>query len=332
MTSSHVESQSSNIIPMLRTADQHDAWRARVLNKCWALTGVDILAVTDNTCVAALTKLHGDDAKADELTKFGWVTKCWLTITSTLSDDILMKVAHVERGSIETLLKEIAASLTVYTQDEADPLRLQIYGCTMQKCDSDLQSYIAYFQIRQRKLTFLKKPVAESDLVSLFINGLHPILTPLKIHLRIIAPTKWDEVVNVVRIHCASPEVSAELAKLKSAGLSQHMFSMTTQPTPQKQTQPCKNFARGHCNYGDRCQFTHAAIPSENAPVIQQSKFIRCAFCFNKGHVALDCRNRLAQLEALSEPPPETQKALFAQSIKCQQQARTSTRMTHSVS
>jgi len=28
---------------------------------------VDILAVTDNTCVAALTKLHGDDAKADEL-------------------------------------------------------------------------------------------------------------------------------------------------------------------------------------------------------------------------------------------------------------------------
>jgi len=66
-----------------------------------------------------------------------------------------MKVAHVERGSIETLLKEIAASLTVYTQDEADPLRLQIYGCTMQKCDSELQSYIAYFQIPQRKLLFL---------------------------------------------------------------------------------------------------------------------------------------------------------------------------------
>ena len=147
-----------------------------------------------------------------------------------------MKVAHVERGSIETLLKEIAASLTVYTQDEADPLRLQIYGCTMQKCDSDLQSYIAYFQIPQRKLLFLK-PVAGQ--VSLFINGLHPIITPLKIHLRLTAPTKWDEVVNVVRIHYAS-EASA-----------------------------------GQRNYGDRCQFSHAAIPPENVPVTQQSKFIR---------------------------------------------------------
>ena len=196
MTSSHVESQSSNIIPMLRI-DQH------------------------------------------EVPKFGWVPKCWLTIPNTLFDDILKKVAHVERGSIETLLKEIAASLTVYTQVGAAHLRLQIYGCTMQKCDSDLQSYIAYFQIRQRKLTFLKKPVAESDLVSLFINGLHPILTPLKIHLRLTAPTKWDEVVNVVRIHEAC-EASA-----------------------------------GQRNYGDRCQFSHAAIPPENVPVTQQSKFIR---------------------------------------------------------
>ena len=189
MTSSHVESQSSNIIPMLRI-DQH------------------------------------------EVPKFGWVPKCWLTITKTLFDD---KVAHVERGSIETLLKEIAASLTVYTQDGAAHLRLQIYGCTMQKSGSELQSYIAYFQIPQRKLTFRNKPVAESDLVSLFINGLHPILAPLKIQLRITAHT---------------------------------------QP-PQKQTQPSKNLARRHGTYDARCQCTHAAIPTENIPVTQQCKFIR---------------------------------------------------------
>ena len=47
----------------------------------------------------------------------------------------------------------------------------------MAKCGCDLASYIAYMQTRQRKLTFLKKPIPEDELVSIFINGLHPVFS-----------------------------------------------------------------------------------------------------------------------------------------------------------
>ena len=295
--------------PLLRSSDQHDAWRVRVADKCWALTGKDILAVSDNVCLAALLKAHAEDAKADDIAVHGWVSKCWLTITSSIHDDILTKVAHVPRGQIETLLKEIAASLTVYNVEEVGPLRLELYGCTMQKCGSDLQAYISYIQQRQRKLTFLKRPVPDDELVNIFVNGLHPILQPLKIHLRIVDVNKmkWDEAVAVVRTHCAGPEVAAELTKLKSAGLSQHMFSMTNQVAPvttqtSSRPQPCRNFARGRCTSGANCRFSHTAMPTSQSNPTRQSNNnnnnnnsnntsgVRCAFCFNKGHVALECR------------------------------------------
>ena len=72
-----------------------------------------------------------------------------------------LKVAHIERGLIESLLGEIASSLTVYTRDEAGPIKLELFGATMEKCNSDLQTFIAYMQVRQRKLVFLKKALSE---------------------------------------------------------------------------------------------------------------------------------------------------------------------------
>jgi len=39
---------SGTRVPMLKTADQYQAWRTRVSNKCWAQTGKDISLVTDD--------------------------------------------------------------------------------------------------------------------------------------------------------------------------------------------------------------------------------------------------------------------------------------------
>ena len=51
---------------------------------------------------------------------------------------------------------------------------------------------------------------------------------PLKVHLAIVDVKKWDEAVEIVRRFASSPVMVAELTKLKSAGLSQHMFPLTT--------------------------------------------------------------------------------------------------------
>ena len=297
---------------LLRSSDQYDGWRVRIADKCWSKTGKDIFIITDIICKAALAKLHSEDAKADDIAKHGWVTKCWTTITKSLHEEILLKVAHIERGLIESLLGEIASSLTVYTRDEAGPIKLELYAATMEKCNSDLQTFIAYMQVRQRKLVFLKKALSEEDLVNIFINGLHPVLNQLKFHLRVTAPKKWDEAVNIVRTNCAIPEMHAELQKLRAPGLSQHMFPLAHAPTAQQvppstntqQLQPrprpsCHSFARGRCNSGANCRFSHTATPS--ATPSRPNGSVKCAFCHIRGHVALECRKRLAQLTAIKE-------------------------------
>ena len=164
---------ASSSFDKLRTADQYEAWRIRIADKCWGKTGKDILNVTDAVCAAALHKLRTEESKGTKealaiVNANEWVTQCWVTITKSLHDDILMKVAHVERGQIESLLKNIAAALVVDTMDEVGPLRLELYGATMQKdCNSDLQTFISYLTLRQRKLTFHKKPVDEDELVNI---------------------------------------------------------------------------------------------------------------------------------------------------------------------
>ena len=132
-------------IPLLKTADQYHAWKARVVDRCWALTGRDITAVTDQACEQAITKAFGQIDKEEVKVGDNWVGKCWLTLTAALHDDLLVKVAHVPRGHIHSLLTEISLALVLNSAEEVQPLRLELYGATMIKDgNSDLQTYIVY--------------------------------------------------------------------------------------------------------------------------------------------------------------------------------------------
>ena len=158
-------------LPALRTADQFLAWRTRVADKCWAISGRDVLSVSDEVCQKAITAA----LESPNFVQLNWVGKCWLTITGALHDDLLVKVAHVQRGHIHSLLAEINAALLVNSAEDVQPLRLELYGATMQKdCNSDLQTYIAYLLQRSKKLAFHHKPVEDAELISIFLKGLHP--------------------------------------------------------------------------------------------------------------------------------------------------------------
>jgi hypothetical protein len=165
------ETDKASRIPLLKTAEQYPAWRVRVADRCWALTGKDVFHIKDNACLQALQ----GEKKAEE----NWVGKCWLIITGAIHDDLLMKVAHVDRGKIESLLIEINAALVIYSAEEIQPLRLELYGATMQKeGHCDLQTYIAYLLERQKKLEFLKKKVEDDEMISIFLKGPYKSIFP----------------------------------------------------------------------------------------------------------------------------------------------------------
>ena len=63
----------------------------------------------------------------------------------------------------------------------------------------------------------LGKPVADEELIAIFLKGLHPIFQPVQVHFAIpgTLPKKWDDVINIIRKFAATPVVAVELAKLK---------------------------------------------------------------------------------------------------------------------
>ncbi len=287
-------------VPVLKTADQYHAWCTRVTDKCWALTGKDITLLSDDLCQKAMTAA----LESPNYDQANWVGKCWITITGSLHDDLLIKVAHVSRGHIKTLLAEISAALLVSSAEDVQPLRLELYGATMQKeGECNLQTFIAYLLQRTKKLAFHKKPVDDEELISIFLKGLHPIFQPLQVHFAIpgTLPKKFDEVVEIVRKYSVTPAVAPELAKLLATGVSQHMFPVATQfPKP-----VCRQFSsKGSCRYGSACRFQHTATPNQpqaaGAPANAGRVFLKCAFCNNKGHLIGECNKRQAQLNSVA--------------------------------
>jgi hypothetical protein len=178
---------------VLKTADQYDMWKARVTDACWAACHRNVFDLSDNDCKTGLA-LYDEAAERKAKSKKGdtdlvvgppdWVGKCWIIITQSLHDDVYRKVSHIPRGAIRSLLLEVGHALVVNNLEEVPPLRLELYGGTMQKdCGSDLQTWVNFIYERANKLAFLKHAVQEDELIAIFLKGLHPIFQQLQVTL-----------------------------------------------------------------------------------------------------------------------------------------------------
>ena len=92
-------------VMILKTADQHDLWKLRVADACWAATGKDVFSVDDDDCDTAILCLESPDAEERKL--YEWLNKCWLIVRNSLHDDLYRRVSHVKRGMLESLFTEI---------------------------------------------------------------------------------------------------------------------------------------------------------------------------------------------------------------------------------
>jgi hypothetical protein len=317
MSLTAMETSASTKCPViLKTADQYDIWKARVSDACWSATLKDVFTVTDEECKLAIAKLEEKDPKEKHLHE--WVGKCWTIITASLHDDVYRKVNHVSRGLLKALITEISHALVVSNLEEVAPLRLELYGATMQKdCGCELQAWVNFIVERAGKLNFLKKPVEEAELVALFLKGLHPVFNQLQVYFAIPGslPKTFEGAVAITRKFATNPTVAAELAKLHSSGMSQTMFSLTTEQQGvsapfQKSKQLCKLFAStGTCRYGARCKFVHTSTPAQQGVVSNTSSGgnrPKCNFCSKLGHSEDVCHSKqrlLAELRTKNQQP-----------------------------
>jgi hypothetical protein len=285
---------------VLRSSDQFALWKERVSNLCWAATHVDVFSLSDDQC-DRIMKAY-DDAKKDRGGNVvDVVGKCWVLLTSHLSDELLMKVSHVRKGAIATLLFEIRAGLCVNTMDDVQPLRIELYSASMaQHCNNDLQSYISYIIARKDKLSFLKCEVPELELIHIFFKGLSPVFNALQVHFAIpgTMPTSFTQAIMIVRSYSSNPVVSAELAKAKSPANIMVNVASASRPQRPNGTIFCRLFANsGSCKFGQKCKFSHGAQsqPTPNHPAATSNNGkdgTICFYCKKKGHVAAVCRKK----------------------------------------
>ena len=285
----------------LRTIDQYSVWRARVHGYCWATTRRDVFSVTDDQCVEATNAFEKGESKHD------WVGKAWITINSSLHDDLFMKVCHIEQGHLASLLAEIRSALLVNTAEDIQPLRSELYALTMQSAGNDLQLFISGIVQRKEKLAFLKVVIPDEELVHIFTRGLHPIFTSLQVVWAVPGqtPETFEQAVTTVRKYSSMPAIHSQLLKLKSHGLSQNVFAAEAY-AEESQTIAlnndkhfCLKFMKsGSCSFGEKCKFLHPStvdsqrqLPSPK-PVANRP---RCTFCRYKGHTESECRKKAAE-------------------------------------
>ena len=302
-------SESAKIV--LKSADQYHLWKARIHAACWAATRLAVFDITDEEC-ARLSKTF-DESKAENKSR-DVVGMAWTIITQSLHDELFIKLVHVKSGLIQTLMGEIRSALLVNIAEDIQPLRLELYGASMQRdCNNDLQSFIAYVTQRRDKLLFLKIKVPDEELVNIFLKGLPSIFLPLQVHYGIPGNTEpsFDGIIATVRRFASNPVVAAELAKMKSAGLSQNVFTSISRamPTPtntQKERPYCFRYSKtGSCKFGDKCRFYHAnssgngqlsgnTVGSNTNTGGERSRqhSIECGYCHNRGHTMEECRKR----------------------------------------
>jgi hypothetical protein len=112
--------------PPLRTADQFPAWKERMTVRCWAIINKNVFDLSNADCKATMKTLDQKDPSKRE----DWITRVWVILSTSLHDDLLLRVVHIEPGLVHSLIREVETALQVHEPNEAQTLRIELYSAS----------------------------------------------------------------------------------------------------------------------------------------------------------------------------------------------------------
>lgn len=232
-----------------------------------------------------------------------------------MHDELYKKVNHIQRGMLPELLAEISHALVVSNLDEVPALRLELYGASMATTASTFKAGLTLFSSVLRSSLSSLTLCPKRNYLQFFSRACILLFSSCKSTLPFPATCLllWIPLCA----SCASlqqPVIAMELAKLKSAGLSQSVFSVTAEVKAQQPaTQMCKLFSRtGQCRFGAKCKFMHAPTPANANTQQQRGANRQCNFCKRVGHLEATCHFKERLLKQLQAQPAQTHTTLSA--------------------
>ena len=156
----------------------------------------------------------------------------------------------------------------------------------------------------------------ETQMVTLLLNGLLPEFKPFKtITLsKPVAELSFDSINESLLDFARANNIS----DLRYGGKHQHNIFFGGDARSPATLPPCRFFAKGTCNRGNKCRFPHGnngkrQLPSASRPTssTQQGKPTNCDYCMRPGHSAKHCFKRRKEESRKAKNKNATPSVLF---------------------
>ena len=152
----------------------------------------------------------------------------------------------------------------------------------------DDEPFMEFYE-RMRSLAYqlneLDEVIDDADVMSALFTGVADKFYPVVDNLENDDNMNLERAVERIR-DFEQKLMNRSRRSLKSRSRSEDTFYVNTDVKKEL----CRNFARGHCRFGDKCRFQHAATRASNEGKPRNQDKVKCYNCNKHGHYARDCR------------------------------------------
>jgi len=285
----------------LASKDDYDNWRTK-LHDFGFSNGLEYKLIIDKG-------LDGQANQDPNATAEGWYNQArmdvWHAITNSCSPAVRAKHNSIPLGHCEAFIRSIKNEYDHQSETSLEVDRNKLSSAKLSN-HADLSALIAYLEkLYERVGKHGEAEKVSPSMMKHYLYGALPgefstCVTALKLPQFTYS---WEEVKVYLIEFCENTKNCP--GKAKSKGKQDgHIFVTNDGPE-----EPCRNFARGRCNRGDKCKFGHSQPPKGNGKGKGKGNKgkgndgPKCHGCGKPGHVLNDCPNLRATTAASAASP-----------------------------
>ena len=109
----------------------------------------------------------------------------------------------------------------------------------------------------------------------------------------------WNETCRHLKVVAGRVKLDKQLKDSSASQRADSVFGMSAGSSP---SEPCRNYARGHCRFGSRCKYSHGGSHNNNVDAQHElagtrgrrrdTNRVKCTYCHKHGHEYKKCRKK----------------------------------------
>jgi len=212
------------------------------------------------------------------------LTAAYTTLFLCLSEKFAKHAFSMNNDEARELWEKLVSLFERKTASSLRRLKQKFLHCHQ----LDDEPFMKFYE-RMRSLAYqlneLDEVIDDADVMSALFTGVADKFYPVVDNLENDDNMNLERAVERIR-DFEQKLMNRSRRSLKSRSRSEDTFYVNTDVKKEL----CRNFARGHCHFGDKCRFQHAATRASNEGKPRNQDKVKCYNCNKHGHYARECR------------------------------------------